>query len=102
MIGTVFYIALMRLWNNKQELLLAIVVPIGEFSRLYPLIIGFVQCIVSPRLFSRYIGEEMGQMCQQRPHHINGLQAMQAALFQDNIKNFDVSDAIISAGMKAV
>ena len=32
MIRTVFHIALLRLWNNKQELLLALVVPILFFS----------------------------------------------------------------------
>ena len=39
MISTVFYIALMRLWNNKQELLLAIVVPIMFFS-IFAMIFG--------------------------------------------------------------
>ncbi len=32
MIRTVFHIALLRLWNNKQELLLALVVPVLFFS----------------------------------------------------------------------
>lgn len=39
MIGTVFEIALLRLWNNKQELLLALVVPILFFS-IFALIFG--------------------------------------------------------------
>ncbi len=39
MISTVFYIALLRLWNNKQELLLAFVVPILFFS-IFAVIFG--------------------------------------------------------------
>ncbi len=39
MIGTVFHIAVLRLWNNKQELLLALVVPILFFS-IFALIFG--------------------------------------------------------------
>jgi ABC-2 type transport system permease protein len=38
-IGTVFNIALLRLWNNKQELLLALIVPILFFS-IFALIFG--------------------------------------------------------------
>ncbi len=39
MITTVFHIALLRLWNNKQELLLTLVVPILFFS-IFALIFG--------------------------------------------------------------
>jgi len=39
MMGTIFQVALQRLWNNKQELLLALIVPIMFFS-IFALIFG--------------------------------------------------------------